>query len=44
VIPGLADHYTDLFQIGTENAIVQRELHELGIDYYKMHRIYERRL
>lgn len=36
--------YADLVQIGTENINMQRELHELGVDFYKMHRIYERRL
>ena len=36
--------HADLVQIGTENAIMLRELHDLGIDFYKMHRIYERQL
>jgi len=36
--------YADLVQIGTENINMQRELRELGVDFYKMHRIYERRL
>lgn len=33
--------YADLVQIGTENANMQREMRELGVDFYKMHRIYE---
>ena len=36
--------YADLVQIGTENSIILRELCEMGIDFYKMHRIYGRRL
>ncbi len=34
----------DLVQIGLENANMQRELRDLGVDFYKMHRMYERRL
>jgi hypothetical protein len=37
-------HYihADLVQIGTENERMQRELCTFGIDFYKMHRIYQR--
>jgi hypothetical protein len=36
--------YADLVQIGVENDEMQRELRELGIDFYKMHRLYQRML
>jgi hypothetical protein len=36
--------YADLVQIGLENDKMQRELEELGIDFYKMHRLYQRTL
>ena len=36
--------YADLVQIGVENDKMQRELQELGIDFYKMHRLYLRLL
>jgi len=36
--------YADLVQIGVENDKMQRELLELGIDFYKMHRLYLRLL
>ena len=36
--------HTDLVQIGTTNANMQREMRDLGIDFYKMHRMYERHL
>ncbi len=36
--------YADLVQIGMENDKMQRELEELGIDFYKMHRLYQRTL
>ncbi len=34
----------DLVQIGLENANMQRELRDLGVDFYKMHRMVERGL
>jgi hypothetical protein len=34
--------YAELVQIGVENDKMQRELKELGIDFYKMHRTYEK--
>src|SRR3972149_6320954 len=34
--------HADLVQVGVENDKMQRELAELGIDFYKMHRSYER--
>lgn len=39
-----ANRFTDadLVQIGVENANMQRELRDLGVDFYKMHRLYER--
>ncbi len=37
-------HFADLVQIGTENEAMQRELRDLGIDFYKKHRVYNRRL
>ena len=36
--------HADLVQIGTENDRMQRELRDLGIDFYKVHRIYSREL
>ena len=36
--------HADLVQIGMENDRMQRELQELGIDFYKMHRLYQRTL
>jgi hypothetical protein len=32
----------DLVQVGTSNDRMQRELRDLGIDFYKTHRVYER--
>jgi hypothetical protein len=34
--------FADLVQIGIENDRMQRELRDLGIDFYKIHRIYQR--
>ncbi len=36
--------HADLVQIGVDNDNMQRELRDLGIDFYKMHRLYERSL
>ena len=36
--------HADLVQVGMENDKMQRELADLGIDFYKMHRMYEREL
>ena len=33
--------HADIVQIGTENKQMQLELSQLGIDFYKMHRIYQ---
>jgi hypothetical protein len=33
--------HADLVQVGMENDKMQRELADLGIDFYKMHRMYE---
>lgn len=39
-------HYrhADLVQIGTENDRMQRELRDLGIDFYKTHRLYQKQI
>jgi hypothetical protein len=36
--------HADLVQIGADNDKMQRELRDLGIDFYKAHRMYERSL
>ncbi len=36
--------HADIVQIGVENDKMQRELRELGIDFYKLHRVYARGL
>jgi hypothetical protein len=36
--------HADLVQIGLENSNMQRELRNLGVDFYKTHRIYRREL
>lgn len=36
--------HADLVQVGVENDNMQRELRELGIDFYKLHRLYQRAL
>jgi hypothetical protein len=36
--------HADIVQIGVENDKMQRELRELGIDFYKIHRVYKRAL
>lgn len=36
--------HTDLVQIGMANDKMQRELQDLGINFYKMHRVYRRLL
>ena len=36
--------HADLVQVGTENDRMQRELRDLGIDFYKMHRVYKKTL
>jgi hypothetical protein len=36
--------HADIVQIGVENERMQREMHSLGIDFYKAHRVYERAL
>jgi hypothetical protein len=36
--------HADLVQIGMENDKMQRELRDLGIDFYKMHRLYEKEI
>jgi hypothetical protein len=37
-------NYADIVQIGTENDKMLRELRNLGIDFYKTHRLYQRDL
>ena len=36
--------FADIVQIGVENERMQLELRNLGIDFYKVHRLYERQL
>jgi hypothetical protein len=36
--------YADIVQIGVENENMQREMRDFGIDFYKTHRVYEKRL
>ena len=36
--------HADLVQVGTENDRMQRELRDLGVDFYKMHRVYKKDL
>jgi GNAT superfamily N-acetyltransferase len=43
VIEGHFEH-ADLVQIGADNDKMQRELRDLGIDFYKTHRLYQRAL
>jgi hypothetical protein len=43
VIEGGFEH-AEVVQIGQENGNMQRELRELGIDFYKSHRLYSRAL
>ncbi len=43
VLEGVFEH-ADLVQIGVENDKMQRELRDLGINFYKTHRLYERQL
>jgi hypothetical protein len=37
-------NYADIVQIGTDNDKMLRELRDLGIDFYKTHRLYQRTL
>ncbi len=36
--------HADIVQISVENANMQREMRDLGIDFYKTHRVYQKRL
>jgi len=36
--------HADIVQIGVENEQMQLELHQIGIDFYKMHRVYTRQI
>jgi hypothetical protein len=36
--------HADIVQIGLENANMQREMRDLGIDFYKTHRVYQKQL
>jgi hypothetical protein len=36
--------HADIVQIGVENENMQREMKNFGIDFYKMHRTYQRSL
>jgi hypothetical protein len=37
-------HHAELVQIGVENDRMQRELRDLGVDFYKTHRVYKKPL
>ncbi len=37
-------HHADVVQIGVENEVMLREMQNFGIDFYKMHRVYHRKL
>jgi hypothetical protein len=41
IVEGGFEH-ADLVQIGADNSAMQRELRDLGIDFYKTHRLYRR--
>jgi hypothetical protein len=41
VVEGGQFRQADLVQIGTENDKMLRELRDLGVDFYKMHRVYK---
>jgi len=43
IVEGRFEH-ADLVQIGVDNAPMQRELRDLGVDFYKTHRLYRRTL
>lgn len=43
VVEGNYEH-ADIVQIGVENANMQREMRDIGIDFYKVHRLYARQL
>ena len=43
VVEGGFEH-ADLVQVGLDNDKMQREMRDLGIDFYKMHRMYRRAL
>jgi hypothetical protein len=36
--------HAEIVQIGVENEKMQRELRDLGVDFYKTHRMYEKQL
>ena len=36
--------HADIVQIGLENANMQREMENFGVDFYKMHRTYEKKI
>ena len=40
VVEGGFEH-ADIVQVGVENEKMQREMRDLGIDFYKMHRLYQ---
>jgi hypothetical protein len=43
VVEGGFEH-ADIVQVGADNDKMQRELHDLGIEFYKTHRMYRRAL
>jgi hypothetical protein len=43
IVEGSFEH-AEIVQIGVENDRMQRELRDMGIDFYKTHRVYQRSL
>jgi len=43
VVEGRYEH-ADIVQIGAENDRMQNEMRNFGIDFYKTHRMYEKKL
>ena len=43
VVEGPYEH-ADIVQIGADNDRMQNEMRNFGIDFYKMHRMYEKSL
>jgi len=36
--------HAEVIQIGMENEAMQREMENFGIDFYKVHRVYQREI
>jgi hypothetical protein len=37
-------HHAEVVQIGLENEKMQREMENFGVDFYKIHRMYQKNL